>query len=162
KSNWSSIKKATQFILDQDKNGDGMTDSPMENTLDAVWEGEIAWIVGLCLAAVKASEEMAKEVGDISFQQKCAEYLNKGSKNMDELLFNVEYYIHRPNKEFGRKKLGSYNTCHIDQVYGQAWTFQLGLPRVNSKEKTMSALKSLWNYNYTPDVGPYIKTHLNG
>ncbi|HAK31260.1 MAG TPA: hypothetical protein DCO90_18900 [Sphingobacterium sp.] len=162
KTNWSAIKKVTQFILDQDKNGDGMTDTPMENTLDAVWEGEIAWIVGLCLAAVKAGELMAEEVGDKNFQRVCAEYFSKGSKNMDEQLFNGEYYIHRPNKEFGRKKLGSYNTCHIDQVYGQAWTFQVGLPRVNSKEKTMSALRALWNYNFTPDVGPYIKTHLQG
>lgn len=162
KSNWSSIKKATEFILDQDKNGDGMTDTPMENTLDAVWEGEIAWIVGLCLAAVKAGEYMAEEVGDQEFKKVCAEYFKKGSKNMDSELFNGEYYIHRPNKEFGRKKLGSYNTCHIDQVYGQAWTFQLGLPRVNSKDKTISALKSLWKYNFAPDVGPYIKTHLQG
>lgn len=162
KKNWQSIKKATQFILNQDKNDDGMTDTPMENTLDAVWEGEIAWIVGLCLAAVKAAERMAEEIGDSSFQKVCAEYFQKGSRNMDEQLFNGEYYIHRPNKEFGRKKLGSYNTCHIDQVYGQAWTFQLGLPRINSKEKTMSALQALWNYNFTPDVGPYIKTHLQG
>lgn len=162
KKNWPSIKKASQFILNQDKNGDGMTDTPMENTLDAVWEGEIAWIVGLSLAAIKAAEKMANEVGDLEFEKKCASYFSKGSKNMDSQLFNGEYYIHRPNKEFGRKKLGSYNTCHIDQVYGQAWTFQLGLPRVNDKAKTLSALQALWKYNYTPDVGPYIKTHLQG
>ena len=162
KKNWSSIKKASQFILNQDKNGDGMTDTPMENTLDAVWEGEIAWIVGLSLAAIKAAEKMANEVGDLEFEKKCANYFSKGSKNMDSQLFNGEYYIHRPNKEFGRKKLGSYNTCHIDQVYGQAWTFQLGLPRVNEKEKTLSALQALWKYNFAPDVGPYIKTHLQG
>lgn len=162
KKNWPSIKKASQFILNQDKNGDGMTDTPMENTLDAVWEGEIAWIVGLSLAAIKAAEKMANEVGDLEFEKKCASYFSKGSKNMDSQLFNGEYYIHRPNKEFGRKKLGSYNTCHIDQVYGQAWTFQLGLPRVNDKAKTLSALQALWKYNYAPDVGPYIKTHLQG
>lgn len=162
KKNWPSIKKASQFILNQDKNGDGMTDTPMENTLDAVWEGEIAWIVGLSLAAIKAAEKMANEVGDLEFKKKCASYFSKGSKNMDSQLFNGEYYIHRPNKEFGRKKLGSYNTCHIDQVYGQAWTFQLGLPRVNDKAKTLSALQALWKYNYAPDVGPYIKTHLQG
>lgn len=162
KRNWPDLKKAIQFIIDQDQNGDGMTDKPMENTLDAVWEGEIAWIVGLCLAAVRAGQELANEAGDSDFEKHCAAYVQKGSKNMDSELFNGEYYIHRPGKESGRKKLGSYNTCHIDQVYGQAWTFQVGLPRINSKEKTLSALKSLWKYNFTTDVGPYIKTHLRG
>ncbi|MEI2272474.1 GH116 family glycosyl hydrolase [Sphingobacterium sp. ML3W] len=160
--NWQKLKKAVQFIIDQDRNGDGMTDTPMENTLDAVWEGEIAWIVGLCLAAVKAAELMAIEMNDQVFQKTCAQYVSKGMTAMDTELFNGEYYIHRPNKEFGRKKLGSYNTCHIDQVYGQAWTFQVNLPRINSVEKTRSALKALWNYNFTMDVGPYIRTHLNG
>ncbi|WP_343561496.1 GH116 family glycosyl hydrolase [Sphingobacterium sp.] len=160
--NWDKLKKAVKFIIDQDKNGDGMTDTPMENTLDAVWEGDIAWIVGLCLAAVKAAELMAIEMSDQIFQKTCAQYVSKGIAAMDTTLFNGEYYIHRPNKEFGRKKLGSYNTCHIDQVYGQAWAFQVNLPRINNKEKTRSALKALWKYNFTMDVGPYIRTHLNG
>lgn len=61
-----------------------------------------------------------------------------------------------------RKKLGSYNTCHIDRVYGQAWCTQLDMPRINSQEKVVSALKALWKYNFIMDVGPYIKTHLGG
>ncbi|WP_316814507.1 GH116 family glycosyl-hydrolase [Pedobacter nyackensis] len=160
--NWSNLRKAIQFVIDQDKNGDGMTDTPMENTLDAVWEGEIAWIVGLCLAAVQAGGAMAKEVGDKAFETLCAGYVKKGKANMDKELFNGEYYIHRPDKASGRQKLGSYNTCHIDQVYGQAWTFQVGMPRINDKTQTLAALKALWKYNFTMDVGPYIKTHLNG
>ncbi|WP_293916141.1 MULTISPECIES: GH116 family glycosyl hydrolase [unclassified Sphingobacterium] len=162
KRNWTNLKKAIQFLIDQDKNGDGMTDTPMENTLDAIWEGEIAWIVGLSLAAIKAGAYMAEEVGDKDFQQRCTAYVHLGSVNMDKELFNGEYYIHRPDKVSGRTKLGSYNTCHIDQVYGQAWTFQLGMSRINEKQKTLSALKALWDYNFTMDVGPYIKTHLNG
>lgn len=162
RANWLSIKKAVQFMLAQDKNGDGMTDTPMENTLDAVWEGEIAWIVGLCIAAASAAEEMAKEVGDTSFAKICAEYVRKGRENMEEQLFNGEYFIHRPDAVQGRKKLGSYNTCHIDQVYGQSWAFQVGLPRILDRNKTLSALKALWKYNFTMDVGPYIKTHVGG
>ncbi|MGJ1516701.1 GH116 family glycosyl hydrolase [Sphingobacterium siyangense] len=162
KRNWPKLKKAVQFVLDQDKNKDGMTDTPMENTLDAVWEGEIAWIVGLCLAAIQAAALMAKEVGDKTFQKSCLEYVRKGSENMDSKLFNGEYYIHRPDMLQGRKMLGSYNTCHIDQVYGQAWCRQVDMPGVNRQENVVSALKALWKYNFTMDVGPYIKTHLGG
>jgi hypothetical protein len=160
--NWEKIKKAVQFIINQDRNGDGMEDTPLENTLDAVWDGEIAWIVGLCIAAVKAGQRMAEETGDTAFAAKCADYTAKGSANMDKYLFNGEYYIHRPDKEKGRTKLGSYNTCHIDQVMGQSWAYQVGLGRILNAKKVRSALSALWKYNYTPDVGPYIKTHVGG
>jgi uncharacterized protein (DUF608 family) len=160
--NWDKIKKAIQFIINQDKNGDGMEDTPLENTLDAVWDGEIAWIVGLCIAAVKAGERMAEETGDTDFARKCADYVSKGSANMDKYLFNGEYYIHRPDKEKGRKKLGSYNTCHIDQVMGQSWAYQVGLGQILDNKNVRSALNALWKYNYTPDVGPYIETHVGG
>lgn len=160
KNNWSNIKKATQFIINQDRNKDGMTDTPMENTLDAVWDGEIAWIVGLSIAAIKAGQLMAEEMNDNAFASACKNYVEVGKKNMEEKLFNGEYFIHKPDEVKGRKKLGSYNTCHIDQVYGQSWAFQLGLERIIDKEKTLSALRSLWKYNFKADVGPYIKEHL--
>ncbi len=162
RSNWTKIRKAAEFVLAQDKNGDGMTDTPMENTLDAVWEGEIAWIVGLCIAAAKAAQMMAEEMNDEKFAQTCRQYAEKGSKNIADKLFNGEYFIHRPDVSQGRTKLGSYNTCHIDQVYGQSWAWQAGLGRLWDKEKTLSALRSLWKYNFAPDVGPYIKTHTGG
>ncbi|MEY4054132.1 MAG: hypothetical protein RL034_1050, partial [Bacteroidota bacterium] len=156
-NNWDKIKLATTWVINQDKNQDGMEDTPIENTLDAVWDGEIAWLVGLCIAAVKAGEQMAIEMGDSAFATTCANYVSKGTKNMEEKLFNGEYFIHKPDEIKGREKLGSYNTCHIDQVYGQSWAHQVGLGRILDKQKTISALKALWKYNFTPDVGPYIK-----
>ncbi len=162
KNNWSNTKKAVQFIINQDRNKDGMTDTPMENTLDAVWDGEIAWIVGLCIAGVKAGQLMAIEMKDDAFAETCKTYVETGKKNMEEKLFNGEYFIHQPDAEKGRKKLGSYNTCHIDQVYGQSWAFQVGMERVIEKEKTLSALRSLWKYNFKADVGTYIKEHTGG
>jgi non-lysosomal glucosylceramidase len=159
RTNWAKIKKATQFLINQDKNGDGLTDTPMENTLDAIWDGEIAWIAGLCIAAVKAGGLMAEEMNDTAFAEQCKAYVEKGAKQMDDLLFNGEYYIHRPDPKKGRKGVGSYNTCHIDQVLGQSWAWQVGLGRINDKEKTVSALKALWKYNFMADVGPYLREH---
>lgn len=105
---------------------------------------------------------MAAEMKDSEFEKICNEYVIKGSRNMEEKLFNGEYFIHRPDEIKGREKLGSYNTCHIDQVYGQSWSHQVALGRIIDKEKTLKALQSLWKYNFTPDVGPYIKERTGG
>jgi uncharacterized protein (DUF608 family) len=160
--NWDKIKRATQFIINQDKNNDGLTDTPLENTLDAIWDGEIAWIAGLSVAAIKAAQKMAEEMSDTEFAILCADYVSKGSANMDKLLFNGEYYIHRPAVSGVRNKLGSYNTCHIDQVLGQAWAYQLGMRQIFNNKNVRSALQSLWKYNFTTDVGPYIAAHKGG
>ncbi|MBA4167441.1 MAG: hypothetical protein H0X41_07865, partial [Chitinophagaceae bacterium] len=162
KSHWDKIKRTVQFLIKQDKNKDGMEDTPLENTLDAVWRGEIAWIVGLAIAGVRAGQAMAEEMNDSAFAEACKEYVEKGKNNMEKELFNGEYFIHRADSQIGKKEIGSYNTCHIDQVYGQSWAWQVGLGRVLDKEKTMSALRALWKYNYMPDVGPYIKNHPGG
>jgi len=162
KKNWPKTKQAINFLLNQDTNGDGMTDTQLENTLDAKWPGEIAWIVGLSIAAIKAGGKMAEEMGDVEFAKTCREYVVKGSGNMEKNLYNGEYFIHRPDRIKGRTVIGSYNTCHIDQVYGQSWAFQVGLGRIIAQEKTLSALRALWKYNFTTDVGPYLKDHHGG
>jgi non-lysosomal glucosylceramidase len=163
KRNWPKTKKAIQYIIAQDKNGDGMLDTPIENTLDARWPGEIAWLVGLCIAAVKSGELMAIEVNDTAFAAVCRDYVTKGKANMEKELFNGEYFIHRPDAKLGKTVLGSYDTCHIDQVYGQSWAFQIGIKdRIIGREKTLSALNALWKYNFTTDVGPYLDTHHGG
>lgn len=160
--NWPKTKRAVEYLLLQDTNGDGMTDTQLENTLDAKWPGEIAWIVGLTLAAVKAGERMAEEMNDEEFASRCQMYVSKGAANMEKHLYNGEYFIHRPDAVKGRSVLGSYNTCHIDQVYGQSWSHQVGLGRIIDKAKTISSLKALWKYNFTTDVGPYLKEHHGG
>ena len=69
-------------------------------------------------------------------------------------LFDGEYFINQVDP----KHLDAINSgtgCEIDQVFGQSWAFQVGLPRVLPEKETVSALKSLWRYNFSPDVGPY-------
>ncbi len=47
-------------------------------------------------------------------------------------------------------------------MFGQGWAHQLGLERVLPKDKTQTALKALWRYNFTPDVGPYREEYPTG
>jgi uncharacterized protein (DUF608 family) len=152
--NWPKIKKSIAYLMRQDSNQDGLLEGEQYNTLDASWYGEIAWISSLYLACVRAGAAMAREMADEAFAKRCDGICARGSKRLSERLFNGEYFI----QHLDPKHLNAINTnegCHIDQVFGQSWAFQVGLPRVLPEPATRSALESLWKYNFTPDVGPY-------
>jgi uncharacterized protein (DUF608 family) len=152
--NWPGIKRATQWLIAKDANGDGIIESNQHNTLDTDWFGPVAWLSGLYLAALAAAAEMADEAGDAEFALQCRGILETGQKNLVAQLFDGEYFFDKVDP----KHLDAINSgtgCEIDQVFGQSWAFQVGLPRLLPRKETLSALKSLWRYNFSPDVGPY-------
>src|SRR5215470_15818732 len=69
KHNWPQIRKATEWLIAKDANGDGLIESNQHNTLDTDWFGPVAWLSGLYLAALKAAEAMALETGDNDFAE---------------------------------------------------------------------------------------------
>lgn len=158
---WPRVKSAVEYVLRHDRDGDGILDGAQENTLDAAWYGQIAWITSLSIAALRAAEEMAEEQGDTAFAARCRAQAGKARAAVEAKLFNGEYFyqIADPGRE---KSLGTYEACHIDQVHGQSWAWQVNLGRVLDREKTVSALRALWKYNFAPDVGPFRKTFTAG
>jgi hypothetical protein len=104
---------------------------------------------------------MADEVDDKKFSRECRTILAVGQKNLVGQLFDGEYFINTvdPNR---LDAINSGTGCEIDQVFGQSWAFQVGLPRVLPEKETVAALKSLWRYNFTPDVGPYREVNKPG
>ena len=61
------------MTLDSDKNG--ILDLPQANTLDGTWYGKIPWITRLGLAAVEATERMARAMGDAAFAEACKSFV---------------------------------------------------------------------------------------
>jgi hypothetical protein len=161
KRNWPGIRKATEWLITQDANGDGILEGNQHNTLDTDWHGPVAWLSGLYVAALRAAEQMAREVGDAAFAETCARIAQAGSSNIVARLFEDEYFVNRPDPRHP-EAINSGTGCHIDQVLGQSWAFQVGLPRVLPEKETRLALQSLWRYNFTPDVGPYRKAYAAG
>jgi non-lysosomal glucosylceramidase len=151
---WPAVRKGIEFLMHHDGNNDGLIDGAQENTLDAAWYGKIAWISSLYAAALRAGEEMATEANDPDFAALCHRKFAQTRNAIETELFNGEYFIQKPEPGH-EKSLGTYETCHIDQVHGQSWAWQVGLGRVLDREKTISALKALYTYNFTPDVGPF-------
>lgn len=158
---WPRVRKSLEFLIDQDANGDGILEGKQHNTLDADWYGPVAWLSGLYLAALRAGEEMARETGDAAFADQCHAIIDRGRNNLVERLFDGEYFINRPDPSHA-EAINSGTGCHIDQVFGQSWAFQVGLGRVLPREQTRSALGALWRYNFAPDVGPYREAYKSG
>ena len=158
---WPRVKNSLEYLIRHDPNRDGIMDGPQHNTLDAQWFGKIAWLSSLYVAALRAGEAMAAEMGDTAFAQQARTIAAVGSSNIDGQLFNGEYYIQIPDPDHA-KTVGSYDGCEIDQVFGQSWAFQVGLGRILPRPRTVRALQSLWRYNFTPDVGPYRNAHKPG
>lgn len=161
KCNWPRIKQAMQCLIQHDANGDGILEGAQHNTLDADWHGPVAWLSGLYLTALRACEEMAREVDDRDFAAQCRAIFERGQKNLVARLFNGEYFINRPDPK-RPDAINSGTGCEIDQVFGQSWAFQVSLGRVLPQRETRCALASLWKYNFTPDVGPYREANKPG
>ena len=161
KKNWPKIKKSIEYMIAHDKEKDGNADGILEgaqyNTLDRMWYGKITWISSMYNAALRAGEAMATEMGDKKFAKECDKIAQKGYENMTSQLFNGEYFINILDPE-NPKNPNSNIGCHIDQVLGQSWAMQAGLPRVLPKKETKSALASIYKYNFWKDIGLYIDT----
>ncbi|HEY5911830.1 MAG TPA: GH116 family glycosyl-hydrolase [Verrucomicrobiae bacterium] len=159
--NWPKIRKATEWLIAKDANGDGLIESNQHNTLDTDWFGPVAWLSGLYLAALLASETMARLTDDQDFAHLCRSIFDAGQKNIVAQLFSDGYFINKPDPAH-LDAINSGTGCEIDQVFGQSWAFQVGLPRVLPEEETISSLRSLWRYNFTPDVGLYRQVYKPG
>lgn len=154
KSVWPQIKGAMKNLTDRDPNKDGILDGAQYNTLDTAWFGEISWISSLYIAALRACEAMALEMGEPAYAKECGEIARLGSDRLVKNLFNGEYFIHKVDPKHPEAN-NTNNGCHIDQIYGQSWAHQVGLPRVVPSSQAKTAMKSLFKYSFFEDIWEY-------
>lgn len=158
---WPGVRQALEYLIREDADGDGLIEGRQHNTLDADWYGPVAWLSSLYLAALRAGEQMAREVGAEAFAEQCRQICETGRATIVRRLFDGEYFINRPDPRHA-DAINSGTGCHIDQVFGQSWAHQVALERVLPATETRAALRALWRYNFTPDVGPYRQANRPG
>jgi non-lysosomal glucosylceramidase len=151
---WPRIRKSVEYLIGCDGDENGIIEGEQYNTLDASWWGAMAWISSFYIAALRAGEAMAGDVGDPEFGARCRRIAERGSEQLVKLLFNGEYFIHKPDPKHP-EGTNTNDGCHIDQLMGQAWALQVGLPRIVPLKESGSALEAIWRYNFTPDAGAY-------
>jgi len=160
KRNWPRIKKAIEYLISLDRNGDGIIEGAQPNTLDAAWYGKISFLASLYLAALRAGEAMSAEMGDDRFSAQCGTIAARGARSI-LALYNGEYF-HQELDPAHTDVIGCGTGCYIDQVFGQFWAHQVGLGRLFDKEKQKSALRALFRYNFVPHVGRFRETFTRG
>jgi hypothetical protein len=106
---------------------------------------------------------MARQMNQPAVALRYERIVAKGAPEMVNMLWNEEYghFIHKPGPGEDENH-GSTNGCHIDQVFGEFWLWNVGLDRVLPQDKIRQALESLWTFNFSPNVGDFRKVMKDG
>jgi len=151
---WPKAKKAMEFMIRNwdGPDEDGVMRGKQFNTYDTSISGPNTFTGTQYLAALRAAEEMAKEMGDDAARRYRAIF-EKGSKWLSDHLFNGEYFVQewpqaQPDHDYG---LG----CHADQLMGQWWANQLNLDYLLPGDQVKSALRSIFKYDFIPDFSQF-------
>ncbi len=161
---WERTKLSMDYVITTwDKDEDGVMTGAQHNTLDGNWFGKVHWLTNMYHAALKASAVMAKQMKEPKVAERYENLVALGAKSMVDLMWKEEfgYFIHIPELE-PEKTRGSTTGCHIDQVLGEFWLYNLGLDPILPRDKVRKALDSLWKYNFSPNIGDFRKNNPKG
>jgi uncharacterized protein (DUF608 family) len=153
---WPEIKKAVEYLMARDAaTSGGMPNGLLEddqwNTYDEALHGVSGFIGTYYLAALRAGEAMANRTGDRAFTARCRTVFLAGQKNLIARCWNGEYLQQDlPGYEKRGGEVGP--GCMADQLIGQWWAHQLGLGYLLPPEMVKTALKSVFRYNWMPDL----------
>src|SRR5690606_29527602 len=134
-------KLVMRHVLDDhDVDGDGVIKGEQPNTYDIQTYGSNTFIGSLYLAALLATEEMARHFGDNAFADECRARFERGTVGYDEKCWFGSYYRHRydsPGVNPAIYEAGNSwgDGCHADQVFGQWWAHILNLGYVLPPER---------------------------
>ncbi|MBI2842723.1 MAG: hypothetical protein HYX78_04925 [Armatimonadetes bacterium] len=142
---YPSIKAGMKFMFTEDKDGDGLLDLHGGDYLESSIVGVAIHISVYWLSTLEITERMARMQGDTAFAEKCRSWYNRGSKSLEEKLWNesVGSYLLYNDTETGKKS----ETVLCDQLIGNLWTGLHGLPDVLPPERVRKILTTLERLN---------------
>lgn len=166
---WPNARKALEFCWipgGWDADQDGVMEGCQHNTMDVEYYGPNPQMGTWYLGALRASEEMARHLGDDDFATRCGDLFARGRRWLDDNLFNGAYYEHEirpaqdeasiaPGLRFG---MGAANLadpelqlgagCLVDQLVGQYMAHICGLGYLLDVGHIQTTLKSISLYNF--------------
>ena len=167
---WPKAKKALEFAWipnGWDGDRDGVMEGVQHNTYDIEFYGPNPMCGVWYLGALRAGALMAAAVGDQEAAREYDELYQRGSRWIDENLFNGEYYVQkvRPHPasvipaSLVSNAAGLVQTaqappfqvgdgCLIDQLVGQYFAHVCGLGHLLKPANVRAAIDSVFRYNF--------------
>lgn len=137
-----------------DHDRDGVLEQAQHVTYDTELYGITSMVSTIYLAALKAASEMAAYLGEEEKADQYLEKFRKGSKKLDEVSFNGEYYVQvLEHPERYRYQYG--DGCLADQLLGQFLAHCCALGYVLPKEHVKKAAASIFRYDFIRHAREY-------
>ncbi len=169
---WPKAKRALEFAWIEggwDANRDGVFEGVQHNTYDVEFYGPNPLCTIYYLGALRATEEMARAMQDLTSAAEYRRLFESGRRWLDANLFNGEYYIQKiegrseasiakglrgtsgaDDPEHPQYQVG--DGCLIDQLLGQYLADVCGLGTLIDSAHLEKALDSIYHYNHKPHL----------
>ena len=153
---YESLKRNMIYTMELNPEPDGIISMPNRTVSEGwtyetewfevcAWDGMVSHVGGLHLAQLRIVERLAREVGDIEFEKRCADWIADGQKSMEEKLWtdNGNYYLNFYNEKTGNKS---------DYIFGYQldgeWIARFhGLDSVFDPERVTKVLNTIEKHN---------------
>jgi len=140
---WPAVQEALLYLGKFDRDGDGVPDNdgyPDQTYDEWVVRGDSAYSGSLWLAALRAAQEIARELGDSKAAAQYNELFLKGQKSYIAKLWNGSYFRYDTESEYK-------DSIQADQLAGQWYADVTGLGDIVPREMRTKALKSIFDNN---------------
>ena len=176
KTLWPTVKKSLEFCWIKggwDANKDGVMEGCQHNTMDVEYYGPNPQMGIWYLGALRAAERMAVSMHDDAFASTCKTLFARGSRWVDSMLFNGEYYIHQVippldksniapsllvgmgSSDYANPDYQLGNACLVDQLIGQMLAHVAGLGYLTKPQNVRTTLQSIMKYNYRASLADH-------
>lgn len=166
---WPKARKALEFCWiagGWDADRDGVMEGCQHNTMDVEYYGPNPQMGAWYLGALRAAEAMARYLGEAEFAVTCRTLIERGSRWIDDHLFNGDYYEHeiRPPADesaiapalrvgMGAKDLANPELqlgagCLVDQLVGQYMAHVCGLGYLLDAQHVRATLASIMRCSF--------------
>ncbi len=145
---WPAVKEAIAYLQQFDR-GSGIPENGgyPDQTYDTwVVSGESAYSGGLWLAALRASEEMARALGDAASASHYHAMFVKAQSSYVQKLWNGEYFRYDTQSEYR-------DSIQADQLAGQWYASMTGLGDLVPRDMQLAALKKIFDFNVLKFAG---------
>ena len=151
---WPQTKLALEYLIEHDGNEDGVIEDQQHTTWDTNLYGANSYVATFYLAALRAGEVMARLEGEEALAERYRALYQSGQRFVLEKLWNGEYFIQLPptRVEDPTTTIEYGDGCLSHQLAGQTWAHQVDLGYLYPPDRIATTLKSIYRYNWTPDV----------